>query len=99
MPKYKVVKSYSAANPVGSYIHSDDLHPFLEQHVMMVDERPVAEILAEPDAAPVLDKAPKRPQRNAPAKVQKDEQVFTDEQMASLELEAAAFDQALFPKE
>ena len=99
MPKYKVVKSYAAASPVGTYFLSDDLHPFLEQHVMMVDERPVAEILAAPDDAPVPDKAPKRPARNAPVKVSKDDQVFSDEQMAVLELEAAAFDQALFPKE
>lgn len=99
MPKYKVVKSYAAASPVGSHILSDNLHPFLEQHVMMIDERPMAEILAAPDEAPTLDKAPKRPARNAPVKVAKDDQVFTDEQMAALELEAAAFDQALFPKE
>lgn len=78
---------------------SDNLHPFLEQHVMMVDERPVAEILEAPEAAPNLDKAPKRPARNAPVKAAKDDQVFTDEQMAQLETEAAAFDRALFPKE
>lgn len=99
MPKYKVTKSFSAANPVGSFVMSDNLHPFLEQHVMMVDERPVAEILEAPELVQALDKAPKRPARNAPVKVAKDDQVFTDEQMAQLETEAAAFDQALFPKE
>lgn len=78
---------------------SDDLHPFLEQHVLMVDERPVAEILAEPEAkAVVIDKTPKRPARNAPAKTDTRPENYTDEQLLQIETEAYALDEALYPK-
>lgn len=80
---------------------SDDLHPFLIQHVTMVDERPVAEILADADGesegketkVPVV----KRPARNAPVKEQVKD--LTPEQIEELHAEAIAFDLALFPKE
>lgn len=78
---------------------SDDLHPFLEQHVLMVDERPVADILAEPEGAPVVvDKAPKRPARNAPVKAAERPEEFTEDQLLQIETEAYALDDALYPK-
>lgn len=95
MPKYRVTKAISTASPVGSFLLSDDLHPFLIQHVVMVDERPVADIMAAPEEAlPEKKETIKRPARNAPVKVEKD---LTPEQIDEMHAEAIALDKALYP--
>lgn len=98
MPKYRVTKSFSHSQPVGSFVMSDDLHPFLVQHVEMVDERPVAEIMAGGEAVVTTEKSPvKRPNRQPPVKAQNAD--VTAEQMDLMHAEALALDKVLYPTE